>query len=81
MPPRRRLPPKRPTRSIDLGRVAGDTSLLDLVDNLLNNGVVLQGELVLGVAGVDLVYAQLSLMLAAFDRAQLPPPRRLRRTR
>ena len=81
MPPRRRPPAKQAMRSVDLGSVAGDTSLLDLVDNLLNNGVVLHGELVLGVAGVDLVYAQLSLMLAAFDRARLPPPRRLRGTR
>jgi hypothetical protein len=45
-----------------------DTSLLDLIDNLLNNGVVLQGELILGVANVDLIYAQLSLLLSAVDR-------------
>ncbi len=81
MPPRARIPPKRQMRKLALGSVAGDTSLLDLVDNLLNNGVVLHGDVVLGVAGVDLVYARLSLMLAAFDRARLPPPRRIRGTR
>jgi hypothetical protein len=53
--------------------ISGDRSLLDLVDNLLNQGVVLHGELVLGLGGVDLIYARLSLMLAAIDRAQ---PRR-----
>jgi hypothetical protein len=50
-----------------------DTSLLDLIDNLLNNGVVLQGELILGVANVDLIYAQLSLLLSAVDRVVEPP--------
>jgi hypothetical protein len=60
-----------------------DTSLLDLIDNLLNNGVVLQGELVLGVANVDLIYAQLSLLLSAVDRVFGPQPsrKRSRRTR
>jgi hypothetical protein len=42
--------------------------LLDVVDNLLNQGVVLDGELVLGVAGVDLVYLRLSAVLCAADR-------------
>ena len=45
-----------------------DTSLLDLVDNLLNRGVVLDAELVLGLAGVDLVYVHLSALLCAADR-------------
>ena len=45
-----------------------DSSLLDLVDNLLNQGVVLTGDLILGLAGVDLIYARLSLVLCAADR-------------
>jgi hypothetical protein len=49
-----------------------DESLLDLIDNLLNRGVLLHGELVLGLADVDLVYARLSLLLCAADRV-LPP--------
>lgn len=43
-------------------------SLLDLVDGLLNQGVVLNGDLIIGVAGVDLVYLRLSALLAAADR-------------
>lgn len=43
-------------------------SLLDLVDSLLNQGVVLNGDLMIGVAGVDLVYLRLSALLAAADR-------------
>lgn len=45
-----------------------DSSLLDVVDNLLTKGVVLSGEVVLGLAGVDLIYAQLSVLLCAADR-------------
>ena len=45
-----------------------ETTLLDLLDELLNKGVVLNGEVVLGVAGVDLVYLRLSSLLCAVDR-------------
>jgi len=43
-------------------------SLLDLLDHVLNQGVVLGGELVLGLANVDLVYARLWVLLCAADR-------------
>ena len=43
-------------------------SLLDMLDKLLNKGVVLNGDVVLGVAGVDLVYLRLSSLLCAVDR-------------
>jgi hypothetical protein len=45
-----------------------DASLLDIVDNLLNKGVVLTGDVTIGLAQVDLVYARLSLLLSAADR-------------
>jgi hypothetical protein len=45
-----------------------ETSLLDVVDSVLNHGVVLNGDLILGVANVDLIYAKLSVLLAALDR-------------
>ena len=45
-----------------------ENSLLDLVDNLLNQGVVIQGEVVIGLAGIDLVYLRLSALLCAADR-------------
>ena len=48
-----------------------DDSLLDLVDNLLNRGVVLSGEVVLGLAGVDLIYLRLTALLCAADRMRL----------
>jgi hypothetical protein len=72
-----------PIDSIQVFASNGDTntSLLDLIDNLLNNGVVLQGELILGVANVDLVYVQLSLLLSAVDRIVGPQPTRKARSR
>lgn len=45
-----------------------EASLLDIVDNLLNKGVVLTGDVTIGLAQVDLVYARLSLLLAGADR-------------
>ena len=45
-----------------------DSSLLDLVDNLLNRGVVITGDVMLGLAGVDLVYLRLSALLCSADR-------------
>ena len=45
-----------------------DDSLLDLVDNLLNRGVVVSGEVLLGLAGVDLVYLRLTALLCSADR-------------
>jgi hypothetical protein len=52
-----------------------DSTLLDLVDNVLNKGVVVTGDVVLSLAGVDLVYVRVSALLCAADRL-LPPPRR-----
>ena len=51
-----------------------DESLLDLVDSLLDKGVVLDGEIVLGLADVDLIYLRLSVVLAAADRVLRQTP-------
>lgn len=60
--------PKVPSSDAELVLGPEDTSLLDLVDNVLNNGVVLSGDLTISLAHVDLVYARLSLLLCAADR-------------
>lgn len=59
-----RLPQESLARLLE----APDQSLLDLVDSLLDKGVVLDGELVLGLADVDLIYVRLGILLAAADR-------------
>jgi hypothetical protein len=45
-----------------------DSTLLDLIDNLLNKGVMLNADLILALANVDLVYIRLSALLCAADR-------------
>lgn len=45
-----------------------EASLLDIVDNVLNKGVVLTGDVTIGLAQIDLVYARLSVLLCAADR-------------
>lgn len=41
-----------------------DVALVDLVDRLIGGGVVIGGDVVLSLAGVDLVYLGLRLVLA-----------------
>ena len=62
-----RRPPEPTTES---ERILGehDASLLDIVDNVLNKGIVLSGDVTIALAQVDLVYARLSLLLCAADR-------------
>ena len=40
-------------------------TLIELVDRVLNKGVVLTGDITLSVAGVDLVYVGLRVLLAS----------------
>ena len=47
---------------------ANQTSVLDLLDHVLNKGVMATGDVTLGVAGVDLIYLRLSALLCAVDR-------------
>jgi len=50
------------------GQVATlDVPLVELVDRLLNRGVVLTGEVTISVAGVDLIYLGLSVVLSGVD--------------
>ena len=61
---------------VEVFAAQAENSLLDLVDNLLNQGVLIHGEVVLGLAGVDLVYLQLSALLCAADRVLPLKPKR-----
>ena len=42
-----------------------EIALVDLVDRVLNKGVVLTGDITLAVADVDLVYVGLRVLLAS----------------
>ena len=58
-----------------------ESTVLDLLDRLLDKGVTANGDLTLGVAGVDLVYIRLSALLCAVDRVfpRSPAVRKQRR--
>ena len=62
---------KRPQKVSDADLIlesSHEASLLDMIDKLLDKGVVVNGDVVLGVAGVDLVYLRLAALLSAIDR-------------
>ena len=46
-------------------RLEEQLTLLELVDRVLNKGVVVTGDITLSVAGVDLVYVGLRVLLAS----------------
>jgi hypothetical protein len=50
-------------------RYAEEPTLLDIVDHVLNAGVVLHGSIVISLAGVDLVYLGLNAVLTSVDTA------------
>ena len=50
----------------DLG---DEMSLLDLLDHVLDQGVILRGNLVISLAGVDLVYLGLDVVLTSVETA------------
>ena len=88
--PQRRPPSPRPARGLEhppapkpirpksvVARIVDDSerSLVDVIDNLLNQGVMLNADVILALANVDLVYLRLSALLCAADRV-LPARRR-----
>lgn len=44
-------------------------ALLDILDHVLNQGVILRGNLVISLAGVDLVYVGLDVILTSIETA------------
>jgi len=64
--------------SADLVLEGPDSTVLDVLDELLNQGVAADGDVTIGLAGVDLIYLRLSALLCAADRVfpPLPVPRR-----
>ena len=70
-PPRPKvLPPKVSPRPRHVAHIVDEdqASVLDLIDNLLNKGVMLNADVILALANVDLVYLRLSALLCAADR-------------
>jgi gas vesicle structural protein len=55
--------------SVSLAGNPEDVSLLEILDHVLNAGVVIHGSLVISVAGVDLVYVGLNVILTSVETA------------
>lgn len=51
-----------------------DMALIDLLDRILDKGVIISGEIVLSVANVDLVYVGLKVLLTSVDRIESMRP-------
>ncbi|MBI4671546.1 MAG: gas vesicle protein [Chloroflexi bacterium] len=47
-----------------------EVTLLEILDRVLDKGVVLSGDLTLSVADVDLIFLGLKVMLASVERAE-----------
>jgi hypothetical protein len=53
------------SRTLERALVRDEVTLVELVDRVLNKGVVVSGDITLSVADVDLVYVGLRLLLAS----------------
>lgn len=63
-----RLPESSATAALAVDQ-SDEASLLDILDHVLNSGVVIHGSLVISLAGVDLVYVGLNVILTSVETA------------
>ncbi len=49
---------------------AQEVTLLELLDRVVDRGVILAGDITISVAGVDLIYLGLKVMLASVERVE-----------
>jgi hypothetical protein len=71
------MPDNSPSLMISSSDADGEVSLLDILDHLLNSGVVIHGNVVLSLAGVDLIYVGLNVIVTSVETAlrhMLPGP-------
>ncbi len=48
---------------------SSNLALIDLLDRLLQGGIVIQGDVILAAAEIDLVRLDLRILVAAIDKA------------
>ncbi len=59
---------QRPNRSFSAARET--TNLADILERVLDKGIVVAGDITLAVAGVDLLTLKIRLLVASVDKAQ-----------
>jgi hypothetical protein len=55
--------------AIGRGAASSNATLCDLLDRLIDTGVVARGSLVISVAGIQLIYIEVSLLIASIETA------------
>ncbi|HVQ16743.1 MAG TPA: gas vesicle protein GvpJ [Vicinamibacterales bacterium] len=72
--------PRRKSRRarVDAARVSSQ-SLLDVIDTVIDKGLAVDAEVVLGLADIDLIYLRAGVLLAAADRVFGETPKGRRR--
>jgi Gas vesicle protein len=60
-------PATRNTSTLERPAHARDIALVDLIDRLLDGGVVIHGDITLAVADVDLLYVGLRALVASVN--------------
>jgi hypothetical protein len=51
-------------------RAGAEVTLLDLVDRVIDHGVILAGDRTIAVADIDLIYVGLQVLLASVERVE-----------
>jgi hypothetical protein len=57
-------------RTLSHGSPEEEVTLLELLDRVLDKGIVLSGDITLSVADIDLVYVGLRVLLTSIEAAQ-----------
>ncbi len=52
-----------------IGSGGSGATLCDLLDRLIDSGVVARGSIVISVAGIQLIYIEVSLLVASIETA------------
>ncbi|RJX19908.1 MAG: gas vesicle protein [Desulforudis sp.] len=56
---------------MNLDAAYDNVSLLDILDRIIDKGVVLYGDIVISLGDVDLIAIKLALVLASVDRLEV----------
>jgi gas vesicle structural protein len=67
---RREASRSRQAASQERGRQRREIALIDLIDRLLDGGVVIHGDITLAVADVDLLYVGLRALVASVETVE-----------
>jgi gas vesicle structural protein len=68
-------PPEERELRQEFLRRSDDQTLVDVLDRVIERGVVIVGDVVLSVAGIDLVHLELKLRLQGVTDQLTAPPR------